>query len=250
MNVSGVNSSQQSSSGALKKQSTDPVIKEAQDKIEELKEKIKALSDDDTLDARTKAEQKKEMQEQISELNMQIRQRQAELRKQEYESKKAKEGATEATAYKGNGDIFSVKGTNALLSAQNSISISNDLGELAYGMEITARRLSKEIMKDVERGADTSAKENMLADLKEGIVNTRHNQVEFALEANLAMSSAGDSEEEEEVEGAEEEKSDVENTEGEIGGTGNDGIKIEGIYDKDGNLTAESGTDSEYEDRA
>lgn len=255
MNVSGVHGSQQTSSSVVKKQSSDPVIKEAQEKIEELQKKIKSLTDDDTLDAKTKAEQKKAMQEQISELNRQIRERKAELRKQEYEAKKAREGGMggrTANAYKGGADIFSIQGTNAFLKAQNSVKISNALGELKQSMEITAKRLSKEIAIDVGRGADTSVKENMLADLKEGIANTKHNQVEVLVDANIAMSSAGDDTEDEEVEDPEEEKAEgVNESEKESDDSIEyDGIKIEGIYNKDGNWAEEENTGGEYEDKA
>lgn len=257
MNISGVHGSQQAdSSNVVKKQSSDPVIKEAQEKIEELRKKIKSLADDDTLDARTKAEQKKAMQEQISELNRQIRERKAELRKQEYELKKAREGGMggrESTAYKGGADIFSVQGANAFLKAQNPVEISNALGELKQGMELTARRLAKEIATDVGRGADTSAKENMLADLKEGIANTKHNQVEVLVDANIAMSSAGDDTEEEEVEDPEEEKAEGGNENENESGNENvngDGIRIEGIYNKDGNWSVEEKTGADYENKA
>lgn len=59
MQVSGVKGSQQAAVGVNRKQSSDSIIREAQDKIAELKERIKSLADDDTLDAESKAEQKK-----------------------------------------------------------------------------------------------------------------------------------------------------------------------------------------------
>lgn len=253
MQVSGVKGSQQAAVGVNRKQSSDSIIREAQDKIAELKERIKSLADDDTLDAESKAEQKKQLQLQISELNTQIRQRQAELRKQEYESKKAREGKTGGTVYKGKGDVFSIKGVNALLSAQNSIEISNDLGSLAKRMELTTKRLSREIQKDIARGADVSAKENILSDLKVGIANTKSNQVEVLCDANLTMNSAAEEEDEEaSVEG----EKNVEGKEAE-GKTENgeniiesDGIKTEGIYDKNGSLADNEESGAKYEAEA
>ncbi len=255
MQVSGVKDSQNTAVGVSQKQSSDPVIKDARDKIAELKERIKALADDDTLDAKSKAEQKKELQLQISELNTQIKQRQAELRKQEYESKKARENKPDGTVYKGKADIFSVKGANALLSAQNAFNISDDLGDLAHSMELTARRLNKEIQTDIERGADVSAKEAMLSDLKVGIANTKSNQVEILCDANLTMNSAAEEGEEEEETAAEGEEN-AEGEEGEIktelngNNTESGDIKIEGIYDKNGNLADNKENEAEYEAKA
>ena len=252
MQISGVQGSQQA--GVTKKQSSDPIIKEAQDKIAELQKRMKELVNDDTLDAKSKAEQKKEMQAQISELNSQIKQRQAELRKQEYESKKARQSKSGGGVHKGSADAFSVQGTNALLSACNAVKISDALGDLAKGMELTARRLSSEIEKDIERGADVSVKENMLSDLKEGIANTKNNQLEILVDANITMNSAAEVEEEGVVKGTEEsEETDGENAEVSEGETSikSDGIKIEGIYDKAGNwVEEENGEGKDYEDRA
>ena len=252
MQISGVQGSQQA--GVTKKQSSDPIIKEAQDKIAELQKRMKEIVNDDTLDAKSKAEQKKEMQAQISELNSQIKQRQAELRKQEYESKKARQSKSGGGVHKGSADAFSVQGTNALLSACNAVKISDALGDLAKGMELTARRLSSEIEKDIERGADVSVKENMLSDLKEGIANTKNNQLEILVDANITMNSAAEVEEEGVVKGTEEsEETDGENAEVSEGETSikSDGIKIEGIYDKAGNwVEEENGEGKDYEDRA
>ena len=250
MQISGVHGSQQTAAGVNKKESSDPIIKEAQDKIAELQKRMKELVNDDTLDADSKAEQKKEMQMQISELNSQIKQRQAELRKQEYESKKAREPKSGGSVHKGSADAFSIKGANALLSACNAVKISDALGDLAKGMELTARRLSSEIEKDIERGADVSVKENMLSDLKEGIANTKNNQLEVLVDANLTMNSAAEDEEEEAAVVTEEgEKAEGENAEvtEEENGVKSDDIKIEGIYDKDGNLSEEIKTESDYE---
>lgn len=252
MQISGVQGSQQA--GVNKKQSSDPIIKEAQDKIAELQKRMKELVNDDTLDAKSKAEQKKEMQAQISELNTQIKQRQAELRKQEYESKKARESKSGGNVHKGDADAFSVQGTNALLSACNAVKISDALGDLAKGMELTARRLSSEIETDIERGADVSVKENMLSDLKKGIANTKSNQLEILVDANITMNSAAEDEEEGAVveDTEEDEETEGENAEGSEGDTSikSDGMIIEGIYDKDGKLSAESKEESDYEDRA
>lgn len=250
MQISGIQGSQQSTVGVNRKQSSDLIIREAQNKIAELKERIKSLADDDTLDAESKAEQKKELQLQISELNTQIKQRQAELRKQEYDSKKAREGKADGTVYKGKRDVFSIKGVNALISAQNSIDISNGLGSLARRMELTARRLNSEIQKDIARGADVSAKENMLSDIKVGIANTKSNQVEVLCDANLTMNSAAEEELEENAAEGEKNTEGVENgdnTEIVVNGNEIGDIKTEVIYDKNGDLAGDEKVGAEYE---
>ncbi len=253
MQISGIQGSQQSAVGVNRKQSSDSIIREAQDKIAELKERIKSLAADDTLDAESKAEQKKELQLQISELNTQIKQRQAELRKQEYESKKAREGKADGTVYKGKRDVFSIKGVNALLSAQNSIDISNDLGSLAQRMELTARRLNREIQNDIARGADVSAKENMLSDIKTGIANTKSNQVEVLCDANLTMNSAAEEEEAGEEENAVEGEKNTESGEEEgktetvVNVNENVEIRTEGAYDKNGDFAGTEKVGAKYE---
>ena len=82
MNISGVQSQNTAAYQQVnKQQGDDPVIKNAQSQIDELRKQLQQLAENEEMDPKTKTEKKQQIQQQISDLNAQIRQRQMEIRK-------------------------------------------------------------------------------------------------------------------------------------------------------------------------
>lgn len=251
MQISGIQSTQQTAN-VNNRQSSDPVIKNAQNQIAELQKRLQALAEDGETDAKTKADKKKEIQQQIADLNTQIRQRQAEMRKQQQEPKEnyKKKAEREAEQKQAKAGAFTARGTQALISAENSVKQSDTLGAVVTDLEGKERILKRQIATDAARGADTSAKQTELSKIKEHISGAKEDQAEVLGEANKTLKAAAEYDKEERK--AEKSKEKDEEKESEKSGeTEEKKIKTEGIYDKDGNWVEEEDDEGkDYEDRA
>lgn len=239
MQISGIQSG--SSYGQQvnnKKQAEDSVIKNAQSQIEALRKQLQQLGENEEMDPKTKAEKKQEIQKQINELNAQIRQRQAELRREkqtanepsrrEIEQKAEENAKTESTG-------FSKSAAGSLISASNALDSAQDLSSLNKKLSGRGRELSAEIKTDLARGADTAAKERELEKVNKGIKNTAEGSAKVLNEADKELETAAKIDAE-----TEEKKSE-----------NDDGVKTDGMYDKDGNRVEDKDVEErEYEDKA
>ena len=129
MNITGIQSQNTAAYQQVnKQQGDDPVIKNAQSQIEELRKQLQQLAENKDMDPKTKTEKKQQIQQQISDLNTQIRQRQAEMRKEKQSPKEnTQRAAAEAETKKENAKAggFSAASASALISASNALSIAD-----------------------------------------------------------------------------------------------------------------------------
>ena len=219
-------------------QSDDPVIKNAQSQIEELRKRMQALAKNEDMDADTKREKRQELQQQISDLQVTIRQRQLELRnKKQQESIEKAEAArakTQPDSVKEakQAGAFTTKGMNAVLSAGNAMEISKAQGDLASRLEGRANELKSEIKLDKARGADTREKSDELAKATRGAKKAQSDQIGTLGKAVKELKEAKD---EDEKKASQEEEETV------------SGV----LYGKDGKLQDKnSEQEPEYQDRA
>lgn len=244
MNISGVQSQNTAAyQQTNKQQGDDPVIKNAQSQIDELRKQLQQLAENEEMDPKTKTEKKQQIQQQISDLNAQIRQRQAEIRKEKQASKEnpqrtAAEAKTKEENAKASG--FSTASASALISVSNSLDVADSLSSLNTKLKGRARELSAEIEIDKARGADITAKQSELDKVNKGVKNTAVAHARVLGEADDALKSAAESDaealsEKENVKEKEEDKKE---------------IKTKGMYDKDGNRIEDKDEESDFEDKA
>lgn len=161
--------------------SDDPVIKNAQSRIEALQKQLQQLAKNEDMDADTKREKRQELQQQISDLNAAIRQRQMELRNKKQQENMEKAAAARAKnepeAVARHAGAFTTKGMNAVLSAGNAMEISKAQGDLAARLDGRANELKSEIALDKARGADTREKSEELAKAARGTKKAQSDQI-------------------------------------------------------------------------
>lgn len=238
MQITGI----QSGSGVQqvnKQQSEDSVIKNAQSQIEALRKQLQQLAENEEMDPKTKSEKKQEIQKQISELNAQIRQRQAELRKEKQEASAPSQSEIEKKAEENartDGFGFSKSASGSLISASNALDGAKELHSLNKRLSGRERELKAEIKADLQRGADTSAKEKELGKVSKGIKSTAEDSIKILNEADKELKTSAKIDAETEDKKSEKEDRDV---------------KTDGMYDKDGSRVEEKDeTEREYEDKA
>lgn len=246
MNISGVQSQNTAAYQQVnKQQGDDPVIKNAQSQIDELRKQLQQLAENEEMDPKTKTEKKQQIQQQISDLNAQIRQRQAEIRKEKQASKEnPQRTAAEAETKKENAKAggFSTASASALISASNALGTADALSSLHSKLKGRARELSAEIEIDKGRGADITAKQNELDKVNKGVKNTAAAHAEVLGEADDALKNAAESDAEALSEKDKESVKEKEEDEKEI--------KTKGMYDKDGNRIEDKDEESDFEDKA
>lgn len=241
MQISGIQSQNAASYNSVnKQQGNDPVIKNAQSQIEELRKQLQELAENKEMDPKTKSDKKQQIQQQISDLNTQIRQRQVELRKEQQAPKQSAEKQAEKEQMEektgANAGGFSKTGTNALISAANSVEVSDAVGKINTSLKGQAKVLTAQIKTDAANGADVTAKQAELEKVNKGIQNTSSAQAEALGKADSELKNAADVETEKE------------NVKDKDGDNDNDKeIKVDGMYDKDGNRVEEK-EESEFED--
>lgn len=246
MNISGVQSQNTAAYQQVnKQQGDDPVIKNAQSQIDELRKQLQQLAENEEIDPKTKTEKKQQIQQQISDLNAQIRQRQAEIRKEKQASKEnpqrtAAEAKTKEENEKASG--FSAASTSALISASNSLDVADSLSSLHSKLKGRARELTSEIETDKTRGADITAKQSELDKVNKGVKNTAIAHAQVLDEADDALKNAAESDADALSEKESKNVKEKEEEEKEI--------KTNGMYDKDGNRLEDKDGESDFEDKA
>lgn len=236
MQITGVQQNTASYQQVNKQQGDDPVIKNAQSQIEELRKQLQQLAENKDMDPKTKTEKKQQIQQQISDLTAQIRQRQNEMRREKQASAKARaetpreEAKNESAGVSGG---FSKNAAGALISASNALDSADALSGLNAKLSGRARELNAEIETDLKRGADVTAKQAELDKVNKGVKNTASAAADVLSEAGETLENAADKEKE-------------------AAGVKEDEVKTEGMYDKDGNRIEEKhgNEESDFKDKA
>lgn len=143
----------------------DKRLKSIYEQIDNAKEQLRGLAEDEEMSPEMKQERRKELNEQIKELNKQLIQRQAELRR---EAAKQKEGVldnkktdkAEARTRAKNGIHGSLdkKIVKGLVAADNTIELSDNDNRVKTGLEGNARVLKSDIENDSKRGFYSESK--------------------------------------------------------------------------------------------
>lgn len=224
MQITGVQSSNNYQK-PINNSQEDAVIKNAQKQIEALRNELQTLSENEDMEPKIKAEKKQELQKQINELNTQIRQRELELRKEKQAANQPSDtNPRQAKNEESGGAGFTKSVTGGLISVSNALKGAKDLNCLNKRLTGRAGELNAEIKADLARGADTAAKEKELEKVNKGIKSTADGSVKMLADAKEELDKS--------------EKED-------------DGVKTDGMYDKDGNrIEDKDDSEREYEDKS
>lgn len=141
----------------------DNAVTRLQDQINSLRERVQSIAENDSLDAKTKAELTRNVKEQMGELTQQLNQRRLELRQQELEEEEEAQSKGKAPdsdqASKDTGksryDTFTKDDglggiSNAMMSASNSVKLSRLQQGIAARKEGEIGILEKQIQKDTK----------------------------------------------------------------------------------------------------
>lgn len=182
---------------------SDPVSKALQKQIANTQRQIQEISADKEMTTEEKTKRRQELQQQIQDLNNQLRQHQIELRREKQQNasdaQEAPAGAGKTGQAKGEQQAsgLSATGMNAMLSADSSIRQAKVQGSVAAKMEGRAGVLKIEIKLDGQRGGDTSAKKEELADAERKADNAVAAQLDTLAGANQEMKAAAQTQKQE-----------------------------------------------------
>lgn len=252
MQIAGVTQNPSKQPGQVKTSRTemdDPLIKSFQQRIEELQQRIQDLAESD-MNPKLKQEKKKEMLQQISDLKSQVMQRQAELRQKKQDEaaqkqaekqaeKEAEREAKKQDSYE-DASAFTKQGFHSIISAGNSVKLSNVHGSTASALEGRFKELKKEIEADAARGGASQDKIETAAKLKVRAKKARGQQISALSDAEKDMAKAAKTEgkdSEKKLHGLPEKEEKEEKLHRKIPG--------EGIYDKDGNCKEQESEDKD-----
>lgn len=219
MTITGVNSSnagvQGVSSASLTQ--TDEYSKGIQQQISEAQQELQELSANKELSMEEKMEKRQAIQQEITALQQQLRQHQIEQRRQQQEQSQTKQtqessqsAQRQETSSQAGMQGLSGSVMAAMLSADNAMRQSEVQGRVATQMKGQANILESEIQQDKARGADTTKKEEDLADLQTRVQQTTASQVSTLSEAGAQVTDAAEQTDEENEDTAQEK--DTENT--------------------------------------
>lgn len=210
MQVNSVNGTG-SESGVSAGGGVDAYSKGIMKEIENIRQQMQELSQNDSLSMEEKMKKKQQLQQRINELNNKLRKHQIEQRRQKQESSAGKNDMLPESPEK-----FSKENTNgvsgglsagsmqAVISADASMEISKAGRRAANGLKATARVLKGEIKADGGRG-NVEAKQKQLQEVEERAENAMTSQMKRMTEAVHDMKqTARPSEETEEEERGEE----------------------------------------------
>lgn len=151
--------------------------------IENIRQQMQELSQNDSMSMEEKMKKKQQMQQRINELNNELRKHQIELRKQKQESGAVKndmspepaENSSKGNA-KGTSDNLSAGNLQAIISADASMEISKAGRRAADGLKATAKVLKGEIKADGGRG-NMEAKQKQLQEVEERAEHATASQI-------------------------------------------------------------------------
>ena len=220
---------------------TDPMVRDLQRQIEDLKNQMKELSSNPEVPPEVKSKKKQELQKQISDLEVQLRQRQVEVKREEA-MKKSQENYSmdemlgtsrqnnDKTGKKSAG--LSAGSMEAMISADASMKQADVHGSTAKKMEGKAGVLEAEIKQDSAMGTVPAWKEEALAK-----ANVAANEATSAQMDSLAQASKAAQKANEADQGQDTAKSE----------TGQNAGKTDEEEEKDGFITVQSETDNTFD---
>lgn len=205
MQVNSVNGTG-SESGVSAGGGVDAYSKGIMKEIENIRQQMQELSQNDSLSMEEKMKKKQQLQQRINELNNELRKHQIEQRRQKQESSAGKndmlpEPAEKSSKKDTNGVSGGLSAGNmqAVISADASMEISKAGRRAANGLKATARVLKGEIKADGGRG-NVEAKQKQLQEVEERAENAMASQMKQMTEAVHDMKQTATSSEETEEE--------------------------------------------------
>lgn len=152
----------------------DPMVRDLQRQIEDLKNRMKELSSNPELTAEMKAKKRQEIQKQISDLEVQLRQRQIEVKREDAMKKRQENysmdemlGTKQQVKKSGKqSEGLSTGSMEAMISADASVKQADVHGSVARTMEGKAGVLEAEIKQDSAMGCKPEGKEEALAEVQ------------------------------------------------------------------------------------
>lgn len=170
--------------------------------IENIRQQMQELSQNDSMSMEEKMKKKQQMQQRINELNNELRKHQIEQRRQKQESGAPEndmlaEPAEKSSKEPSNG--LSAGSMQAIISADASMEISRAGRRAASGLKATARVLESEIKTDAGRG-NVEAKEKQLQKVEQRAEKATANQIKQLSGTVHDMREAARSEEDAEKE--------------------------------------------------
>lgn len=205
MTINGVNGAAVPAGQGGGNPASDPVSKALQKQIANTQRQIQEISADKEMTTEEKTKRRQELQQQIQDLNNQLRQHQIELRREKQQkasdAQEAPAGSGKTGQAKGEQQAsgLSATGMNAMLSADSSIRQAKVQGSVAAKMEGRAGVLKIEIKLDGQRGGDTSAKKEELADAERKADNAIAAQLDTLAGANQEMKAATETQKQEDT---------------------------------------------------
>ena len=181
---------------------TDPMVRELQRQIEDLKNRMKELSSNPELTAEMKSKKRQELQKQISDLEVQLRQRQMEVKREEAMKKRTENYSMDemlgTKRQTGKSDKqsagLSTGSMEAMISADESMKQADVHGSVAKKMEGKAGVLEAEIKQDSAMGCKPEGKEEALAEVKAKAGEATVAQMSTLAQANRVVSEAVEAE--------------------------------------------------------
>ena len=212
---------------------TDPMVKDLQRQIEDLKNQMKELSSNSELTPEMKSKKRQDLQKQISDLEVQLRQRQMEVKREEAMKKSSQDYSmdemlgTKQRAGKSDKQNtgLSSGSMEAMISADASMKQADVHGSTARKMEGRAGVLEAEIKQDSAMGCKPEGKEEALAETKARANEATAAQMGSLAQANKATKEAAEADKNQSTDKAEadQNKGIVKTQEGEsVSGTGQD----------------------------
>lgn len=179
---------------------TDPMVKDLQRQIEDLKNQMKELSSNSEMSPEMKSKKRQDLQKQISDLEVQLRQRQMEVKREEAMEKRQKNYSmdemlgTKQQAKKSGKEStgLSAGSMEAMISADASVKQADVHGSIAKKMEGKAGVLEAEIKQDSAMSCAPEGKEEALAEAQAKAYEASSAQLGALAQANKAVKEAAE----------------------------------------------------------
>ena len=179
---------------------TDPMVKDLQRQIEDLKNQMKELSSNSEMSPEMKSKKRQDLQKQISDLEVQLRQRQMEVKREEAMEKRQKNysmdemlGTKQQTGKSDKQSTgLSTGNMEAMISADASVKQADVHGSIAKKMEGRAGVLEAEIKQDSAMGCAPEGKEEALAKAEAKANEAISAQMSALAQANKAVKEAAE----------------------------------------------------------
>lgn len=172
---------------------SDPICKNIQNRIANLRERLQSISSDENMTAEDKMKKRQEIQQEISNLNQQIRQREIEQRKEQQAKKAPAEDFPKPKRKSGKRSTgLSQASMQAMISADSSVKQAEVQGSVASAMDGRAGVLKAEIKQDA--GRDNSDKKAELAEVEQKSADATASQMGTLAEAEKSIKEAASAE--------------------------------------------------------